>query len=100
MEPVVLPVVGLCSVDMWSQHTQLPPNDGSWSEPYDRVETDSDAPWTPADGRGDAEQMVAVGVMLIVVAFRVSARMVGRWDGTGRKNQRGRRVGTRRPRER
>ena len=67
MEPVVLPVVGLCSVDMWSEHTQLPPNEAFWSETERSVETDSSDPRTPAYGRGDAERMMAVGVMLIMI---------------------------------
>jgi hypothetical protein len=77
LEPVVLAVVGLCSIDMWSPHTQLPPNDEPWSEPV--VETDSGAPWTPAYGRGEDEWMVAVGVMLIVDPLVVSCR--GRRSG-------------------
>ena len=73
MDPVVLPVVGLCSVDMWSEHTQVPPNDAPSSEPAAWVGTDSGEPWTPAYGRGEAERMMAVGVMLIMVPL-VSSR--------------------------
>jgi hypothetical protein len=59
---VVSPVFGLCSIDMWSQHTQLPPNDATWNGCVD----DGDVPREAAYGRGEAERMIAVGVMLIV----------------------------------
>jgi hypothetical protein len=77
LEPVVSTVVGLCSVDMWSQHTHVAPNDEPWSDPV--VETDIDAPRTPAYGRGEAERMIAVGVMLIVDPLVSSCR--GRRSG-------------------
>ena len=62
MDPVVT-VVELCSIDMWSPHTQVPPNDAPWSEPVGEI--DIDARRKPAYGRGEAERMMAVGVMLI-----------------------------------
>jgi 4,4'-diaponeurosporenoate glycosyltransferase len=70
LDPNVSTVTGLCSVDMWSPHTQSWPKVGSWSVAVDCVETGSDA---PAYGRGDAERMMAVGVMLIMVPL-VSSR--------------------------
>ena len=60
-------MVGLCSVDMWSQHTHEPSNDVFWRKPTEYIELAS------ACGRGDAERMMAVGVMLIVVPL-VSSR--------------------------
>jgi 4,4'-diaponeurosporenoate glycosyltransferase len=63
-------VTGLCSVDMWSPHTQSWPKGETWSVPVDCVDTRSDA---PAYGRGEAERMMAVGVMLIMVPL-VSSR--------------------------
>ena len=51
MDPNVSTVTGLCSVDMWSPHTQSWPKVGSWSVPVDSVETESDA---QAYGRGEA----------------------------------------------
>ena len=70
-DPGVVPVVGLCSVDMWSVHTQEPPNDEFWRKPTEFDETDTRA--ARAYGRGDAERMMAVGVMLIMVPL-VSSR--------------------------
>ena len=70
-DPTVVPVVGLCSVHMWSVQSQEPPNDEFWRAPTEFDETDSCAAW--AYGRGDAERMMAVGVMLIMVPL-VSSR--------------------------
>jgi hypothetical protein len=39
-------------------------NDGFWSERT--VDGDAQVPTTAASGRGDAERMIAVGVMLIM----------------------------------
>jgi 4,4'-diaponeurosporenoate glycosyltransferase len=70
LDPNVSTVTGLCSVDMWSPHTQLCPKGETTSVLVDRAETGSDA---PAYGRGEAERMMAVGVMLIMVPL-VSSR--------------------------
>lgn len=70
-DPGVLPVVGLCSVDMWSQHTQEPSNDEFWTTSTEYAEADSRA--MSAYGRGDAERMMAVGAMRIMVPL-VSSR--------------------------
>jgi hypothetical protein len=64
LDPVVVAVVEWSTVDMWSTHTRLPPNDRPWSERFGKA--DIDAQRTPAYGRGEAEWMIAVGVMLIV----------------------------------
>jgi 4,4'-diaponeurosporenoate glycosyltransferase len=70
LDPNVWTVTGLCSVDMWSPHTQSWPKGETWSVLVDCVDTRSDA---PAYGRGEAERMMAVGVMLIMVPL-VSSR--------------------------
>ncbi len=64
-------MVGLCSVDMWSEHTQEPSNDGFCRRPTEYAETDSDV--ATEYGRGEAERMMAVGVMLIMIPL-VSSR--------------------------
>jgi 4,4'-diaponeurosporenoate glycosyltransferase len=64
LDPHVSTVTGLCSVDMWSPNTQSWPKAESCSVAVDVVGTGSTA---PAYGRGDAERMMAVGVMLIMV---------------------------------
>jgi hypothetical protein len=43
---VVQPVVGLCSVDIWSEHTQAPTNDAFGSERT--ADVDAHEPETPA----------------------------------------------------
>lgn len=68
----MLPVVGLCSVDMWSQRTQLPPNGEPWS-----VAAETGATWASAYGRGEAERMMAVGVMLIMIPLVSSGVVAG-----------------------
>ncbi len=70
-------VAGLCPVDMWrvasSSHTEWSPKDGAWTVADVPVATGSHAPQVSAYGRGEAERMMAVGVMLIMVPL-VSSR--------------------------